>query len=331
MNVRGFKTTQKSLATTVATAMLSFALISPLAQAQETTAEVRGAVFNTSGAPLEGATVVVTSRATGISKTVEASANGSYSVRGLPAGVVYDVEVMSTGLQKSSTKNVSLAVGQSAVLNYSLSTIEEVVVTAEQVMFAETAIGPNAIFDVAALQDSPAVNRNINDIIQQDPRLYVDQSRGNVDAVQCNGANPRYNSLTVDGVRLNDGFGLNSNGYPTQRMPFPYDAISSVAVEMAPMSVVYGGFSACNINAVTKTGGNEIFGSAFFDYGSDDLRGDKLEGDSIAQQDYSETRYGFELGGALIADKLFFYGAYEKYDGTDLNDMVRLAPAQSMR
>jgi hypothetical protein len=33
-------------------------------------------------------------------------------------------------------------------------------------------------------------------------------------------------------------------------MPFPYDAISSVAVEMAPMSVVYGGFSACNINAV---------------------------------------------------------------------------------
>ena len=206
MNVRGFKTTQKSLATTVATAMLSFALISPLAQAQETTAEVRGAVFNTSGAPLEGATVVVTSRATGISKTVEASANGSYSVRGLPAGVVYDVEVMSTGLQKSSTKNVSLAVGQSAVLNYSLSTIEEVVVTAEQVMFAETAIGPNAIFDVAALQDSPAVNRNINDIIQQDPRLYVDQSRGNVDAVQCNGANPRYNSLTVDGVRLNDGY-----------------------------------------------------------------------------------------------------------------------------
>ena len=78
--------------------------------------------------------------------------------------------------------------------------------------------------------------------------------------------NPHYNSLTVDGVRLNDGFGLNSNGYPTQRMLFPYDAISSVAVEILD-SVVYGGFSACNINAVTKTGGNEMFGSAFFDKG----------------------------------------------------------------
>jgi hypothetical protein len=86
------------------------------------------------------------------------------------------------------------------------------------------------------------------------------------------------------------------------------------------MSVVYGGFSACNINAVTKTGRNEIFGSVFFDYGSDDFRGDKLEGDNIAQQDYEETRYGFELGGALIEDQLFFYGAYEKYNGADLNN-----------
>ena len=53
MVVRGLKTTQKSLAATVATAMLSFALVTPVAQAQETTAEVRGVVVNSSGAPLE--------------------------------------------------------------------------------------------------------------------------------------------------------------------------------------------------------------------------------------------------------------------------------------
>lgn len=320
MFARGIKTSRKLLASAIAVGATSALVATPTTFAQETTAEVRGVVIDTSGAPLEGATIVVTSKATGISKTVEANSNGGYSVRGLPAGVVYDVEVRADGLQKSMTKGVSLAVGQSAVLNYNLSAMEEVIVTGTQVVMADTAVGPNAIFDIATLQDSPAINRNINDIIQQDPRLFVDQSRGSIDAVQCNGANPRYNSLTVDGVRLNDGFGLNSNGYPTQRMPFPYDAISSVAVEMAPMSVVYGGFSACNINAVTKTGRNDIYGSAFFDYGSDELRGDKLEGDNIAQQDYSETRYGFELGGALIEDKLFFYGAYEKYEGADLNN-----------
>ena len=317
MFVRGLKTTQKSLAATVATAMLSFALVTPVAQAQEITAEVRGVVVNTSGAPLEGATVVVTSRATGISKTVEAGANGSYSVRGLPAGVAYDVEVKATGLQKSMTQNVTLAVGQSAVLNYNLSSVEEVVVTGSQVVLAETAIGPNAIFDLASLQESPAINRDIKDVIAQDPRMFVDVTFN--DAVQCNGANPRFNSLTVDGIRLQDGFGLNSNGYPTQRMPFSYDALSNVAVELAPMSVVYGGFSACNINAVTKQGANDMFGSAFYEYASDQFRGDKLEGDSIAQQAYTESKAGFELGGSLIEDELFFYVNYEKYDGADIN------------
>ena len=317
MVFRGLKTTQKSLAATVATAMLSFALVTPVAQAQEITAEVRGVVVNTSGAPLEGATVVVTSRATGISKTVEAGANGSYSVRGLPAGVAYDVEVKATGLQKSMTQNVTLAVGQSAVLNYNLSSVEEVVVTGSQVVLAETAIGPNAIFDLASLQESPAINRDIKDVIAQDPRMFVDVTFN--DAVQCNGANPRFNSLTVDGIRLQDGFGLNSNGYPTQRMPFSYDARSNVAVELAPMSVVYGGFSACNINAVTKQGANDMFGSAFYEYASDQFRGDKLEGDSIAQQAYTESKAGFELGGSLLEDELFFYVNYEKYDGADIN------------
>ncbi len=299
--------------------LVGLATAAPGVYAQETSAAVRGAVSTSSGEALAGATVIVTSNATGVSKTTTTDASGFYSVRGLPAGVSYDIVVDANGWQKASTADLSLAVGQSEAINYRLDAEEEVIVMGTRVA-VDTAVGPNAVFDLATLQDSPSVNRNINDIIQQDPRLYVDQSRGDVDAVQCNGANPRYNSLTVDGVRLNDGFGLNSNGYPTQRMPFPFDAISSVAVELAPMDVVYGGFSACNINAVTKTGSNEMFGSVFFDYGSDSLRGDKLEGDSIESQDYSETRWGIELGGAIIPDKLFFYGAYEKYDGADLNN-----------
>ena len=187
MFARGLKTSRKVLAAVIAVSATSALVATPTVLAQETTAEVRGVVIDTSGVPLEGATIMVTSKATGISKTVEANASGGYSIRGLPAGVIYDIEVMAEGLQKSSTKNVSLAVGQSAVLNYNLSAIEEVVVIGTQVVVAQTAVGPNAIFDIAALQDSPAINRNINDIIQQDPRLYVDQSRGSVDAVQCNG------------------------------------------------------------------------------------------------------------------------------------------------
>ena len=295
----------------------SFGLTAPV-YAQETTAAVRG-VVTSGGQPVSGATVTATSLATGLSRSATTDAAGNYFIRQLPAGVDYSVRVTSPQ-GSASTERLNLAVGQQAQMDYSLSAIEEVVVMGTAVEVADTAIGPTAVFTISDLQDSPAINRNINDVIGQDPRIYIDQSSPS-DAIQCNGANPRFNSLTVDGIRLNDGFGLNDNGYPTQRMPFPFDAVSSVAVEMAPMSVIYGGFSACNINAVTKSGGNELFGSVFMDYTDDNMRGDKLEGDDIQVADYDETRYGFELGGALIKDKLFFYGAYEKYEGVDEIDI----------
>jgi hypothetical protein len=76
---------------------------------------------------------------------------------------------------------------------------------------------------------------------------------------------------------MNDAFGLNSNGYPTERQPFPFDAIEQVSVEIAPFDVKYGGFTACNINSVTKSGTNEIHGGAFMDYTDNGLRGKKVD------------------------------------------------------
>ena len=290
--------------------------------AQETTSAIRVTVYDAEGNPLPGISVAATDTRTGRVRTGQSNESGLVFVRGLPVGGPYSVETASPSHTNQMVSDINLALGDTytVVLQLSGTAMEEVIVTGSQLNVAEVAVGPSAIFDLTTLQNSPSVNRNINDIIQQDPRIYIDQSRGDQDSIQCNGANPRYNSLTVDGIRLNDGFGLNSNGYPTQRMPFPYDAINSVAVELAPMSVIYGGFSACNINAVTKSGENEFFGSAFIDYGSDSLRGDKLEGEKVQLQEYDETRYGFEFGGPIIKDKLFFYAACEQYDGADLND-----------
>jgi hypothetical protein len=298
-------------------------LLAPsLAFAQETSSAIRVSIFGPDANPLPGVDVTITDTRTGRVRAGQSNESGLVLVRGLPVGGPYSVETASASYTNQLISDINLALGDtySVVLQLSGSAMEEVVVTGSQLNVAEVAVGPSAIFDLTTLQDSPTVNRNINDIIQQDPRIYLDQSRGDINSIQCNGANPRYNSLTVDGIRLNDGFGLNENGYPTQRMPFPYDAINSVAVELAPMSVIYGGFSGCNINAVTKSGENEFFGSAFIDYGSDDLRGSRLEGESVQLQAYDETRYGFEIGGPIIEDKLFFYAAYEQYDGADLNN-----------
>jgi hypothetical protein len=307
----------------IAALAVSLVLMAPVTLfAQEISSAIRVSVLGPDANPLAGVAVTITDTRTGNVRTGQSNASGILFLRGLPVGGPYTVQTDSSSFVDQVVNDINLALGDTYVVVLQLGdqAMEEVMVTGSRVNVANVAVGPSAIFDLTTLQNSPSVNRNLNDIIQQDPRIYMDQSRGDIDAIQCNGANPRYNSLTVDGIRLNDGFGLNENGYPTQRMPFPFDAINSVAVELAPMSVIYGGFSACNINAVTKSGENEFFGSAFIDYGSDDLRGDKLEGERIDSQEYDETRFGFELGGPIIQDKLFFYAAYEKYNGADLNE-----------
>jgi len=106
-----------------------------------------------------------------------------------------------------------------------------------------------------------------------------------------------------------------SHGFPTERQPFPYEILDQVSVEIAPFDVKYGSFTACNINAVTKSGTNELHGGAFVDYTNDGLRGNKAKNTDVEFDDFDEYRYGFDIGGPIVKDKLFFYAAYEKLEG----------------
>ena len=226
----------------------------------------------------------------------------------------------STNYASQSITDVMVVLGETFDFDVTLTaeSIEEIIVTAAVVQSAQVAIGPSTTFDFDDIQNLPAINRNINEIVRIDPRIYIDEAF--VDSVSCVGANPRFNSLTVDGVKKNDNFGLNSNGYPTERMPFPFDAIQNVSLELSPYDVQYGGFTACNINAVTRSGTNDFKGRAWFSYGDNDLTGDKLEGDTIPLGKFDETRWGFSVGGPVIQDKLFFFAAYEKTDGANIHD-----------
>ena len=290
------------------TVAVFIAVLSASVLSQETTSAVRGLVSDRNGKPVPGSTVIVRNEDTGLTRSVPTNEDGVFSIRNLPVGNHYSVSVAGSGYSARKVDNLSLNLGQTTDLNFTLlpaDEIEEVLVLAEAPVSNLVAVGPNVTFDLEQLETSPAINRNITDILRADARLYVDESRGDINAVQCGGKNSRFNSLTVDGVRMNDSFGLNSNGYPTERMPFSYDAISQVSVELAPFDVEYGGFTACNINAVTKSGGNRFSGSLFFDYTSDELRGDSLEGDAIKSGDYTEKRYGMNTGGPSLQTGCF--------------------------
>ncbi len=304
----------------VSTVALSLSLATS-AMAQTTTSTISGVVMTDAGAPISNATVTVMDSTSGFTRTVTTGTNGQFSVRNLSVGGSYDVSVIGAGFQGKRVEGLNLSLGGTSALNFNLTpsdTVEdEIIVVSQRTVLAEVAVGPSASFGLVTLENAPAINRNIADIIRLDPRVYIDESRGDINSVQCVGQSSRFNSVTLDGTTMNDAFGLNSNGYPTERMPFPFDAIDQVSVEIAPFDVKYGGFTACNINSVTKSGTNEIHGGFFADYTSNNLRGDKVDGADTSFDDYDEIRYGINVGGPIIKDKLFAHVSYEKLEGAN--------------
>ncbi|MDP2126426.1 MAG: TonB-dependent receptor [Pseudohongiella sp.] len=280
--------------------------------AQDTSSSIRGRISAADGSAGANATVVIEDTRTGATRTLTANSAGAFYATNLPVGGPYRVTVNN---EQSVLVN-SIALGDIYNLNISLgsaSQIEEVLVLGRAGNFVSVAAGPTATFSSFDMATSVAFDRDIKDVFIYDPRLNLDSNS----AVNCVGKHPRFNSISLDGVSQNDRFGLNDNGYSTATgMPFPFEGISQVAVELAPFDVTYGGFTACNINAVTKSGNNQWTGSAFFEYNNQDMRGDSLKVNGVERKystvDYTEEKRGFSLGGPLVADRLFIYGAYEE-------------------
>ncbi|MDO6462909.1 TonB-dependent receptor [Pseudoalteromonas carrageenovora] len=289
--------------------------VSGAAMANETTSAIKGQVTGPNGNPAAGTKVTILHVPSGSVKTTEVNDAGYFTAKGLRVGGPYKVVVDSDVYADQEFNNIILNIGNDYPVNVSLepqSSMEQIVVTGAPISSMSGGTGPASTFTLTDLENTPAINRDLKDIIRIDPRITIDDSRG---SINCGGGNPRYNSLTLDGVRMNDNFGLSSNGYPTINAPFSFDSIEQVSAELAPFDVQYGGFTSCNINAVTKSGGNEVHGSLFYDYTSDSFKGDKIEGDDVDNGNYTEKRYGFNVGLPLIEDKLFLFTSYEKLEG----------------
>jgi hypothetical protein len=302
----------------------AIAALAPVAAvyAQVTTSDARGVVTDSAGQPVAGATVTIVHEPTGTVTTATTGLNGGYSSQNLRIGGPFSFTVSGEGVTASRVENVYTGLGETSVVNIitaaadDTARLDTVVVTGSSIV-ANVATGPSSSYGLDTLENIPAISRDLKDALRLDPRVYIDD--GFNDSISCAGANPRYNSLTVDGARLSDSFGLNSNGYPTESIPFGYDSIQQVSVELAPFDVEYGLFTACNVNAVTKSGTNEFHGGLFFDYTSNDLRGDKINGNKLpAGEDYEDKRYGFNIGGPIIPNTLFFFGSYEKNEAVNL-------------
>ncbi|SDE23838.1 TonB-dependent receptor [Kordiimonas lacus] len=292
--------------------------------AQEITSSIRGSVVDASGNAQVGVQVVVVHVPSGSRSTFTSNNSGAFVARGLRPGGPYTVTTVVDGNETVQYEGLVLNVSEPLPLTLYVaaagSSFEEIEVTAARIQAIRA--GGASSYGSGRISELPSIGRDIKDTIRQNP--FVDVGTGSGAAISIGGGNNRFNSLTVDGVRQDDDFGLNGNGYPTQRSPISLDTVEQVGVSPAPFSVEFGKFTGGQINVVTKSGTNEFHGTAFYQYRNDSTAGDKsvtLDGEDfdVDLGDFSNKFYGATLGGPIIKDKLFFFAAYEKFEGSTPN------------
>ncbi len=287
-----------------------------IAYAQQTTSEIRGAVTDATGAPVDSASVTIRDSRTGSSRTVSVN-DGQFNARNLQVGGPYTVSVSADGFRGETIEGIFISVGGATNLTFDLESVsaggssDEIVVVATRANTQQLAIGPNSTFGLETIEALPSISRDIRDVIRVDPRLTVS---GGDDQVSCLGGNSRATSFTIDGVQVNDAFGLNASGTPARaNFPLPFDAIQETAVEFAPYDVQYGNFTTCNINIVTKSGTNEFHGSAFAVFTNRGLTGSTADDITLlGDAEFRDFNWGAEVRGPIVKDKLFLAVAYEE-------------------
>lgn len=291
--------------------LLAVLLIATAIRAQVTTSSMSGKI-TAQNEPIVGATVVAIHEPSGTRYATVTNISGQYNLQAMRTGGPYKVEITYIGYQSVVFKDINLQLGDNYVLNgwmkESAELLDEVVVSASRNsnMKSDRA---GAITNIGSDQIAslPTVSRSMNDIMRLTPQ---GGNTGNGFAV--GGGNYRQSYVTVDGAAFNNAFGIGSN-LPAGGSPISLDALEQLSVSVTPYDVRQSGFTGGAINAVTKSGTNSYYASAYTYLTNVHLRGNKVEDYEMTRnQDHSST-YGLSLGGPILKDKLFFFvnGEYE--------------------
>ncbi len=321
----------KRLAYGAAVAALALAS-APAVYAQVTSGGVTGRVTNASGQPVAGATVSVRHDPSGTTTTTVTNAQGVYIVINQRVGGPYTVTVTAPSYSESKTEIPAVGLGDPTSADVTLSdgsatSVGEVIVTAARSRSKNT-MGPQTRITLQDVNNLPSLSRDIKDYLRKSPYVTLDPTNNN--ALLIGGQNNRTNTILIDSVKQTDDFGLNANGYPTQRSPISLSVIQALNVDVAPYDVQYNEFQGGVVNIVTKSGGNEFHGEAFYEYDNNHLRGQSYIGPTGATipfiTPFSEKTWGATLSGPIIPDKLFFVLNYEKYES---NQPSNFGPSDS--
>jgi hypothetical protein len=299
------------------------------AQSQATTGVIEGTVTDQDGGGIPGAKVTLRNTATNYEQAVITSNEGRFRALLLPLGP-YRITVEREGFANLTTEGTELAVGQTINLTLPLKVSgveQEITVTAEAPVVETTSSEGATRIDVKSIENLPNNGRNFLDYTKLTPGVTVVQGPDG-DELSINGQKGISNNISVDGADFNNPFFGEQRG--GQRPPFTFnlDAVQEVVVVADGANAEFGRSSSGFVNVVTKSGTNELRGSAHLFWKNDSLsaRAQNPDGSLAPKFDSKQGQAGFTLGGPIVQDKLFYFLAGDYQDGqtTKQNDPSRI-------
>lgn len=317
--------------------VMIFGLIPLPVLAQVTTADVVGTVSDSTGALLPGVTVTARSDATGNVETAVTDVGGNFQILRLPPGR-YRVTTDLQGF-KTVDSDVTLAIGDRYRLGLKLEVgaVEEHLTVVAQTPLLQTETAAMAVLvDERAMQDLPLNGRNFVRLAQLAPGAHEglpnSLSSGNrpddrrqSSSISINGQDTSLNNFLIDGLDNNERF------IGTVIVRPSVDAIQEMRVETNSFSAELGRAAGGVINVVTKSGTNQLHGSAFEFYRNEAFDARNFFAVSGPKPEFKLHQFGGSLGGRIVADKSFFFVDYAGLRLRQGNTYTSTVPTLGMR
>ena len=278
--------------------------------AQMTTSSIAGKIKDAKNEDVIGATIIAVHTPTGTKYGTVSDENGTYSISDMTPGGPYKITVTFVGAATQDLDNINLSLGPNNGPTFSMkdqtTEITAVLVTAER---GATKTGAGTRIGEEQIKTLPSLSRSLQDLTRLTP-----QSSNNSFA----GTNFRYNNVTIDGTINNDAIGFSPTvgnatsggmvGNSTRTNGISMDAIQDVQVLLAPFDVKIGNVLGGSINAVTRSGTNDVHGSVYGFFRNNSLTGPANAGDgSKISSDYQDYQTGVRVGLPIIKNKLFWF------------------------
>jgi hypothetical protein len=287
--------------------------ISPLsAVAQLTSGELAGTVKDASGAVIPNAALTITNEETGVKTNLKATGAGDYHASNLPAGK-YDIEVTAAGFSASKLNGVAVDTGKVSTSNIALQvgTSTSVEVSADAgVVLDTTSTNLTTTFSSEELSSLPITSTGFGVLNTSllSPGVASTGGIGIGVGPSIGGQRPRNNNFTVEGID-------NNNKAVTGPLVYvPNDAVGNFTLITNQFSPEFGHSSGGQFNTTIVNGTNKFHGKLYEYFQNRDLNAASgTAGGKVPTPRYDGNRYGGQLGGPILKDKLFFFVNFERY------------------